>query len=127
VPALAYILPGAQLQYSANQFRGSRIIQVSSGVYNPGSGIFLIRDSAWKKFGSGSWDKHPGSATLYRTVFKEKSIRRKNACFCVHKIKLLGLWALIYEEEETALDPCSFYEDRVPGFFLNVDPQPDFF
>jgi hypothetical protein len=36
VPALAYILPGAQLQYSANQFRGSRIIQVSCGVYNPG-------------------------------------------------------------------------------------------
>ncbi len=33
VPALAYILPGAQLQYSANQFRGSRIIQVSSGVF----------------------------------------------------------------------------------------------
>ena len=28
VPAIAYILPGAQLTYAANQFRGSRIIQV---------------------------------------------------------------------------------------------------
>jgi hypothetical protein len=33
VPALAYILPGAQLQYSANHFRGSRIIQVSCGGF----------------------------------------------------------------------------------------------
>ncbi len=33
VPALAYILPGAQLQYSAKPFRGSRILQVSGGVF----------------------------------------------------------------------------------------------
>jgi hypothetical protein len=31
---------------------------------DPGSGIFLIRDPEWKKFGSGIQDKHPGSATL---------------------------------------------------------------
>jgi hypothetical protein len=28
VPAIAYILPGAQLRYSATQFRSSRTIQV---------------------------------------------------------------------------------------------------
>ncbi len=60
-------------------------------------------------FGFGFRDKHPGSA-----------------CFCVHKTaRPVGF--NIYKEEETALDPCSFYEDRVPGFFLNLDPQPDFF
>jgi hypothetical protein len=41
-------------------------------------------------------------------------------------IKLQGLWTLIYEEE-TALDPCSFFGDRGPGSPLNVDPVPDFF
>jgi hypothetical protein len=33
---------------------------------DPGSGMEKIRigNPGWKKFGSGIWDKHPGSATL---------------------------------------------------------------
>jgi hypothetical protein len=30
--------------------------------------LMRIRDPGWKKFGSGIWDKLPGSATLYSTI-----------------------------------------------------------
>ncbi len=74
VPALAYILPGAQLQYSANQFRGSRIIQVSSGVYNPGSGMEKNPDP-------GSEMNLPQFLGLKILIFFDADPGSGNACF----------------------------------------------
>jgi hypothetical protein len=34
-----------------------------------GSGIFLTLDLGWKKFGSWTRDKHPGSETLLHNIY----------------------------------------------------------
>jgi hypothetical protein len=38
-------------------------------IRDPGWKKIRIRDPGWKKLGSGLWDKHPGSATLFMFIF----------------------------------------------------------
>jgi hypothetical protein len=38
--------------------------------------LMRIREPEWKKFGSGIWDKHPGSATLGYKYFNKTAVLR---------------------------------------------------
>ncbi len=47
-----------------------KILEILDTDQDPGSGIFLTLDlgSGMDKFGTGIRDKHPGSATLRKTI-----------------------------------------------------------
>jgi hypothetical protein len=46
----------------------------SGNLSDPG-----IWDPGWKKFGSGIRDKHPGSATLNKTMLLSNASKKKNS------------------------------------------------
>jgi hypothetical protein len=56
--------PGSYFLELRNHFFGVKILKFFDA--DPGSGMetVRVRDSGWKKVGSGIQDKHPGSATL---------------------------------------------------------------
>jgi hypothetical protein len=61
--------PGSYFQKHRNIFFGLKILKFFDADPGMGSGSFLTLDPGWKKFGSGIWDKHPGSATLLKKEY----------------------------------------------------------
>jgi hypothetical protein len=63
---------------------GLKIIYILDADPDPGSGIFLTVDlgSGMEKFGPGSRDTHPGSATLVKFMFNLLLLGMTNKSSC---------------------------------------------